>query len=171
MPVTGTFWLADKLSGIHFKSGVFMLAQRLPIAAAVAFMLLSINACSHDSGPTLAAPDAWAQAQAGKLTLIDIRRPDEWKQTGVAKDALQINMAHPQGAAGFVQQVSAELGGDRNAPIGLICRTGNRTTQMQRVLMDAGFTQVYNIKEGMAGSGAGPGWIARGLPLEACERC
>jgi rhodanese-related sulfurtransferase len=148
-----------------------MFVHRLAVAAAASLMLLSINACSRDSGPTLAAPDAYAQAQAGKLTLIDIRRPDEWRQTGVAKDALQINMAHPQGMAGFVQQVTAELGGDRNAPIGLICRTGNRTTQMQQVLREAGFTQVYNIKEGMAGSAAGPGWIARGLPLQACDRC
>jgi len=146
-----------------------MFTNRFSIAAAAALMLLSINACSRDSGPTLAAPDAYAQAQAGKLTLIDIRRPEEWKQTGVAKDALQINMA--QGEAGFVAQVTAELEGDKNAPIGLICRTGNRTTQMQRVLTEAGFTQVYNVKEGMAGSAAGPGWIARGLPLEACERC
>jgi len=148
-----------------------MFVYRLTVAATVSLMLLSLNACSRDSGPTLAAPDAYAQAQAGKLTLIDIRRPDEWRQTGVAKDALQINMAHPHGAAGFVQQVATELGGDRNAPIGLICRTGNRTTQMQQVLREAGFTQVYNIKEGMAGSAAGPGWIARGLPLEACRGC
>ena len=148
-----------------------MFTNRFSIAAAAALMLLSINACSRDSGPALAAPDAHAQAQAGTLTLIDIRRPDEWKQTGVAKDALQINMAHPQGEAGFVAQVTAETGGDKNAPIGLICRTGNRTTQMQRVLTEAGFTQVYNVKEGMAGSAAGPGWIARGLPLQACERC
>lgn len=148
-----------------------MLMQRLTLATAAAFLLLSINACSQDSGPTLAAPDAFAQTQAGQLTLIDIRRPDEWKQTGVAKGALQINMAHPQGDAGFVAQVTAETGGDKNAPIGLICRTGNRTTQMQRVLTEAGFTRVYNIKEGMAGSGAGPGWVARGLPVEPCERC
>ncbi|MEQ1662635.1 MAG: rhodanese-like domain-containing protein [Thiobacillus sp.] len=139
--------------------------------AATALMALSINACSQDSGPILTAPEAYAQAQASKLTLIDIRRPDEWKQTGVAKDALEINMAHPQGASGFVQQVASELGGDKNAPIGLICRTGNRTTQMQRVLKEAGFTQVYNIKEGMAGSGAGPGWVARGLPIQTCKRC
>ncbi len=148
-----------------------MFVRRLAVAATASLMLLSINACSRDSGPTLAAPEAYAQAQAGKLTLIDIRRPDEWRQTGVAKDALQINMAHPQGTAGFVQQVAAELGGDRNAPIGLICRTGSRTTQMQQVLSAAGFTQVYNIREGMAGSAAGPGWIARGLPLQACDRC
>ncbi len=148
-----------------------MFVHRLAVAATASMMLLSINACSRESGPTLAAPEAYAQAQAGKLTLIDIRRPDEWRQTGVAKDALQINMAHPQGMAGFVQQVTAELGGDRNVPIGLICRTGNRTTQMQQVLREAGFTQVYNVKEGMAGGVAGPGWIARGLPLQACDRC
>jgi rhodanese-related sulfurtransferase len=148
-----------------------MFAQRLSIAAAAALMLLSINACSRDNGPTLAAPDAYAQARAGALTLIDIRRPEEWRQTGVAKGARQIDMAHPRGDAGFVGQVAAELGGDKNAPIALICRTGNRTTRMQRVLTDAGFTRVYNIKEGMAGSGAGPGWIARGLPVEPCRRC
>jgi rhodanese-related sulfurtransferase len=148
-----------------------MFLQRLTLAAAAALMLLSINACSQGSGPTLSAPDAHAQARAGALTLIDIRRPDEWRQTGVAEGALRINMAHPQGAPGFVRQVEAEIGGDRNAPIGLICRTGNRTTHMQQVLREAGFTQVYNIREGMAGSGAGPGWIARGLPVEPCKNC
>ena len=150
-----------------------MSVQHLTAATAAALILLSISACSPDSGATLTAPDAHAhaQAQAGQLTLIDIRRPDEWRQTGVAQDALQINMIHPQGAAGFVGQVAAEVGGDRNAPIGLICRTGNRTTHMQQALRKAGFTQVYNIDEGMVGSSAGPGWIARGLPVEACERC
>ena len=145
--------------------------QRLFVTTATALMLLSITACSGESGPALTAPEAYAQAQAGKLILIDIRRPDEWRKTGVAKEALRINMAHPQGAPGFVQQVAAEVGGDRNAPIGLICRTGNRTTHMQQALREAGFTQVYNIKEGMAGSAAGPGWIARGLPVEACPTC
>lgn len=143
-----------------------MLMQRLTTTAAAGLMLLSIAACAPDSGPTLAAPDAHAQAHAGALTLIDIRRPDEWRQSGVAEDALRINMAHPQGTPGFVRQVAAEVGGDKNAPIGLICRTGNRSTHMQRALHEAGFTQVYNIKEGMAGSAAGPGWIKRGLPLQ-----
>lgn len=36
-----------------------MFAQRLSIAATAALMLLSINACSRDNGPTLTAPDAW----------------------------------------------------------------------------------------------------------------
>lgn len=147
-----------------------MTPTRFTLAAGAA-LLISLSGCAQESGPSVAAPDAWSQAQAGQLTLIDIRRPDEWKQTGVAKGALEINMAHPQGAAGFVKQVEAELGGDKHAPVGLICRTGNRTTQMQKVLTDAGFTNVVHIKEGMAGSGAGPGWLARGLPTESCKTC
>ena len=148
-----------------------MLVQRLSVAASAALLLLSVNACSRESPPTLSAPEAYAQTQAGKLTLIDIRRPDEWRQTGVAQGAIRVNMLHPQGPQGFVRQVLAEVDGKLDAPIGLICRTGNRTTHMQKVLQDAGFTQVINIKEGMVGSAAGPGWLARRLPVEACRTC
>ena len=142
-----------------------MLAPRLSVAAIAAFMLLSVNACSRDSGPVLAAPDAYAQAQAGKLTLIDVRHTEEW-QTGVAKGALRIDMTNSQGEAGFIQKVSTALEGNRSTPIALISLTGNRGSNAQQVLREAGFTHVYNVKEGMMGSSAGPGWIARGLPLE-----
>ena len=42
---------------------------------------------------------------------------------------------------------------------------------MQKELEARGFTRVYNVKEGMVGSGAGPGWIKRGLPVEPCKQC
>jgi len=148
-----------------------MSVSRLSIAAIAAFLLLSIHACSRDSGPTLTAPDAYAQAQAGKLTLIDIRHPDEWRQTGVAKGALRIDMANAQGEAGFIKLVAAEMGGRKNAPIGLLSIAGNRGANAQQVLREAGFTHVYNVKEGMMGSSAGPGWIERGLPMEPCPGC
>ena len=48
-------------------------------------------------------------------------------------------------------------------------RTLTASTQVQRYLQSQGFTNVYNVKEGMAGSGAGPGWIKRGLPVETCS--
>ncbi len=148
-----------------------MLVQRLTVAAIAALMLLSTPACSRNDGPILSAPDAYGQAQAGRLTLIDVRRPDEWRKTGVAPGALRISLAAAQREGGFARQVAAELGGDKHAPIGLLCRAGNRTTHVQRMLREAGFTRVYNIKEGMTGSSAGPGWIARGLPVQACPRC
>ena len=148
-----------------------MSVPRLSIAVIAAFMLLSLHACSRDNGLTLSAPEAYAQAQAGKLTLIDIRHPDEWRQTGVAKGALRIDMTNTQGESGFVEQVAAGMGGRKHAPIGLLSIAGNRGTNAQQVLRQAGFTHVYNIKEGMMGSSAGPGWIARGLPVVACPRC
>lgn len=121
------------------------------------------------AAPDMAAPDAAAAVSAGRLTLIDIRTPPEWKETGVARGAKRINMLHPQGAPGFVDQLLGEVKGDRNAPIALICRTGNRSSQVQRYLQSVGFTQVHNVNEGMTGSAAGPGWLKRGLPVEPCS--
>jgi rhodanese-related sulfurtransferase len=117
------------------------------------------------------APEAYEAVKNGKLTLIDIRTPPEWRQTGVAPGAARINMIHPQGAPGFLNEVLAKVGGDKTAPIALICRTGNRTTQVQRFLLGQGFTQVYNVSEGMVGSRAGPGWLARKLPVDSCTAC
>lgn len=133
----------------------------------VAVALLSLTGLAS-AEPDMSAPDAAAAVAAGKITLIDIRTPPEWKQTGVATGAKRLNMLHPQGAPGFASQLLAEVDGDRNAPIALICRTGNRTTQVQLYLQSVGFTRVYNVKEGMAGSSAGPGWIKRGLAIETC---
>ncbi len=121
------------------------------------------------ANPDMTAPEAAAAVSAGKITLIDIRTPPEWKETGVAKGAQLLNMLHPQGAPGFTNALLDKVKGDKNAPIALICRTGNRTTQVQRYLQSQGFTQVYNVKEGMAGSGAGPGWLKRGLPVDTCK--
>lgn len=119
----------------------------------------------------LSAPDAKTMAEAKQLTIIDIRRPEEWRQTGVAEGALRINMLHPGGPQGFANEVLRQVNGDKNAPIGLICRTGNRTTQVQRYLLSQGFTRVYNITEGMAGSRAGPGWLRRNMPIDPCVAC
>ena len=132
------------------------------------FALALLTAGFAHATPDMAAPDAAAAVAAGKITLIDIRTPPEWKETGVARGASLINMLHPQGAPGFTNALLEKVKGDRNAPIALICRTGNRTTQVQRYLQSQGFTQVYNVKEGMAGSTAGPGWLKRGLPVDGC---
>lgn len=131
------------------------------------FAMISTTVAALD----MSAPEAFEAAKSGKLTLIDIRTPPEWKETGVAPGATLINMLHPQGAPGFLNAVLQKVGGDKTAPIALICRTGNRTTQVQRFLQAEGFTRVYNVKEGMAGSGAGPGWLARKLPVENCKAC
>ena len=140
----------------------------MKIQQLLASLLIAVSGAAL-ADPDLTAPEAAAAVAAGKVTLIDIRTPPEWKETGIAKGAKLINMLHPQGAPGFTNALLDQVKGDKNAPIALICRTGNRSTQVQRYLQSQGFTQVYNVREGMAGSGAGPGWIKRSLPVETCS--
>lgn len=140
------------------------------IAVLLGAALLSIG-CSRADGPTLSAPEALDKAQAAELTLIDIRTPMEWRQTGVAPFALRIDMQDPQGPEGFADKVLTAVRGDKSAPLAIVCRTGSRSGYMQQELLARGFTNVYNISEGMSGSAAGPGWIRRGLPIVSCKNC
>jgi rhodanese-related sulfurtransferase len=132
-------------------------------------LILALLPLAASAQPDMSAPEALAAGQSGKVKLIDIRTPQEWRQTGVAPGAGRVDMY--RGAEHLLRGVLQEVGGDRNAPIALICRTGNRTTQAQKFLQQQGFTQVFNVKEGMAGSAAGPGWLRRGLPVERCAEC
>jgi rhodanese-related sulfurtransferase len=100
-----------------------------------------------------------------------VRSPKEWRQTGVAKGAHQVTIHDPGGLPGFVEAMKAELGGEFGKPIAVICASGNRSTLAQRLLNQAGFTTVLNIKEGMLGGPNGPGWLNRGLPVERCSAC
>lgn len=132
---------------------------------------LFLATAAAQAEPDLSAPEALDAAQAGKLKLVDIRTPEEWRQTGVALGAARVNFYDPQGPQGFAAKLLDAVGGDKNAPIGLICRIGNRTTRAQKYLQELGFTRVYNVREGMFGSAAGPGWLKRELPVEPCAMC
>jgi rhodanese-related sulfurtransferase len=112
-------------------------------------------------GRTIDAAEAQRLAAAGQVTLVDIRRPDERAKTGSAAKALLLDMR----ADDFVANLMAAVDGNRDAPIALICARGVRSARLANQLSEAGFTQIINVPEGMLGSSAGPGWIARDLPL------
>ena len=46
-------------------------------------------------GDVLTAPQAHAAATAGDITLIDIRRPDEWAKTGSGEGAHRVDLLVP----------------------------------------------------------------------------
>ena len=117
----------------------------------------------NQTGRQMSVVQALTDSQDSKLTLIDVRTPDEWKQTGVPKGAGRITMQHPGGEEGFAAELLKKIKGDKHAPVALICRSGNRSSQVQRWLEKRGFTHIYNVSEGMVGRN---GWLARGLPLE-----
>ncbi len=112
-------------------------------------------------GQTLPPDQAHRAALAGTLTLIDIRRPDEWALTGVGEGATPLDIRDP----GFEAALGRITGGDLAAPVALICARGGRSARPAARLQRAGFTRVVDVPEGMLGSDAGPGWLARGLPV------
>lgn len=119
------------------------------------------NVGADVSGADLTAPQAHQAAQAGEIILVDIRRPDEWGRTGIGAGAVPIDMR----AADFIETLLVHTKGDRARPVALICARGVRSARMSARLAEAGFERVINVPEGMLGSGAGPGWLKRGLPL------
>ena len=87
------------------------------------------------------------------VTLIDIRRPEEWKQTGVIKNSKQITFFFGNGQVNpdFIPKFQ-QLIPNKDQPVMLICRTGNRTKAASNYLAKSlGYTNIYNIKHGITG--------------------
>ena len=104
---------------------------------------------------------AFDAARDGAILLVDIRRPDEWMETGIPEGATPIDMRR----ADFIEALDALATGDRGRRIALICARGVRSDRMSARLTEAGFTRIADVPEGMLGSRAGPGWLMRGLPV------
>jgi rhodanese-related sulfurtransferase len=148
------------------------LFRRAPMVGMVMLIgTLTLATAAAGEASVIAADTAARRATAGEILVIDVRSPQEWRQTGVAKGARRVTIHDPGGLPGFVEAVKTALGGDLKRPIAVICATGNRSTLAQRLLTEAGFTRVLNIKEGMLGGANGPGWLPRGLPVESCTAC
>lgn len=111
----------------------------------------------------LSVADAYEQAQAGQIYLIDIRRPDEWKKTGVAVPAIPLDMRRDD----FETVLRAVFAKSGDKPVALICARGVRSDRMDTRLKEDGFANVIDVPEGMLGSGAGPGYLKLDLPLRA----
>ena len=93
------------------------------------------------------------------VPIFDVRRPDEWRQTGVVEGSQLLTFVDGSGRvkADFLARFTATV--DKDDPVILICRTGNRTSKLARHLVEnMGFTQVYNVRNGITQ------WIRDGQP-------
>ncbi len=120
---------------------------------------------SADAGVdgNLRVEDAHKAALSGAVLLVDIRRPDEWQRTGVGEGAVALDMRRED----FIDALLAHTAGRQDVPVALICARGVRSRGLTARLTSAGFTNIIDVPEGMLGSGAGPGWLKRGLPVVA----
>ena len=124
------------------------------------------------AGTVIDSPKALAGVTAGQMTLIDVRSPEEWRETGLPQGAKPVTIHGPDGMAGFVAATTKAMLGKKDQPVALICARGWRSYRAANALRDAGFTNVINVREGMLGNPFdGPGWLDRKLPVEKCKSC
>jgi len=94
------------------------------------------------------------------ITLVDIRLPEEWRQTGIIKGSKTITFFERSGRINpnFVPEFTALVKPDQ--PVALICRTGNRTkAASEAIAKQLGYKQVYNVTHGITR------WIAEKRPV------
>jgi rhodanese-related sulfurtransferase len=145
----------------------------MPTMRVIAVLILILSAWPA-AAEVLSPQEARARAAAGGLTIVDVRLPVEWAETGLPEGALGVSLQNPatlEVRSGFVGDVLRVLHGRRERPVALICARGNRSSLAAAMLEEAGFTSVHDISEGMIGGPHGPGWLERALPTAPCQVC
>ncbi len=139
--------------------------RRAFLAAGLAFAMIALMSPDRASAKpqAMTAPEAHAAAKAGEIVLVDIRRPEEWAETGIPEGAVALDMTAPD----FVKDLVEIRKKFPKKPIAMICRTGNRSHYATTTLDRQGFPGLIDVKEGVVGGPNGPGWLKRGLPVYA----
>ena len=158
-----------RISGTVTTFGRLWPAWCIPLGMLFAALAL-FEAGALASEKVMSAPAAQQKLSAGELILIDIRSPKEWAETGIPKGARAITMHNPKGKRAFLEAIKAAVNGNQSQEIALICAVGGRSRWAQGFLTKHGFTNVADVSEGMLGRSSGnPGWIKRGMPVQACD--
>ena len=93
-----------------------------------------------------------------KIPLIDIRRKDEWKSTGIVENSILMTFFDKDGKANTNEWLK-ELNkiAKKNDPVILICRTGRRTGIISKFLSEkVGYRLIYDVTDGITD------WIKKG---------
>jgi len=103
--------------------------------------------------------------QLKKGTIIfDIRRPEEWKKTGVVKGSHLLTFFDKQGRINPDFQGKFTKLVKKGDDVILICRTGNRTNAISNFFAErAGYTGISNVTKGITH------WIKEGNPVETAD--
>ena len=132
----------------------------LPICVAACIALLAVPGTALAQGLPPEMPVSRADLMVRKAggVLIDVRTPDEWRQTGVPVTAHTVS----KDDSNFVSQVDKITGGDRSQRVALICNSGNRSAEARDTLLAAGYQNVTSVAGGVNGP---EGWIDADLPV------
>lgn len=124
---------------------------------------LLLSACAEPPYGELDSVQVMEQITQG-VPVVDIRRAEEWRETGVLRDSLQMTFIDRVGrlTPQFLENFTRRFAKDE--PVVLICRSGNRTDALGRLLVEQlGYTRVYVARDGISR------WIRDGLPVVPAE--
>ena len=116
----------------------------------VPFMLLVLNGCTEEVLYYNVDNKQLKTMLDQGVPIFDIRRPEEWKQTGVIDGSQKLTFVDKSGRLqpDFLPKFTAGIPKDQ--PVILISRTGNRTSSLARHLSkEMGYTNIYNVKNGI----------------------
>ncbi|WP_455755549.1 rhodanese-like domain-containing protein [Sulfurimonas sp.] len=85
-----------------------------------------------------------------KIPIVDIRTPDEWRETGIIKDSIPIMFFNEKGdydINGFLKELNEKV--DTTKPFAMICRTGSRTKVISAYFSQKLNYHVVNIAGGI----------------------
>ncbi|AXS40023.1 FKBP-type peptidyl-prolyl cis-trans isomerase [Breoghania sp. L-A4] len=117
--------------------------------------------------------DALKARIAAGTTIVDIRRPDEWQQTGVIPGSHLITFFDKEGKANpsFGAALQAVIANPAQEVV-FICRTGSRSSVLSKYLAErAGFINVANVEKGIMDWIASGGEVAKPEMPEDCWLC
>jgi rhodanese-related sulfurtransferase len=132
------------------------MVRRILIVVAVLLAVLPLHAEVIDIDT-----DELARLLADGVTIIDIRTPPEWHETGIVEGSHLITFFdryNRYDIPGWLDKVRAIV--NPEDPVILICRTGSRTAPVSGLLgIREGYRTVYNVKPGIVK------WIAERRPV------
>jgi rhodanese-related sulfurtransferase len=124
-------------------------------------LMLPLNALGgHVAGSQNINSTKLQELLDSKVPLYDVRRNDEWHQTGIIQGARTLTFVDRQGRIkkNFLKKFTAEV--DKDQPVIVMCRTGNRSDALTHLLVEKyGYTQVYNLRDGIVN------WIYEKKPV------
>ena len=135
----------------------------MAVATAFWFAFLAAGAVWASDPANISVKEAFERADKGELLLVDIRRPEEWRESGVPANSIAITMHQSRG--GFLKAIRAAAG-KADKPVAFICAVGGRSRWLQVTLERAGIKNTINVLGGMFGTRRDIGWLKAGLPVK-----
>ncbi|MFZ2283285.1 MAG: rhodanese-like domain-containing protein [Lutibacter sp.] len=115
---------------------------KLSILVLVTILGMSCNTKSQSQSDAIKVltPTEFKEKSVNQ-TIIDIRTPQEFSE-GHIEGAININYFDDN----FLDQIAKY---DKNQPIFIYCRSGNRTTSASKKAADFGFKEIYDLEGGI----------------------